>query len=47
MILFDATSYLIDHLTVFLIVAALCITFLLVLWILILFLLSRQRYPDE
>jgi hypothetical protein len=43
----DATSYLIDHLTVFLIVAALCVTFLLALWMLILFLLSQQRYPDE
>jgi hypothetical protein len=43
----DATSYLVDHLTVFLIVAALCVTFLLFAWMLILFLLGWHRYPDE
>jgi hypothetical protein len=43
----DATSYLIDHLTALLIVVALCATFLLLVWIVVLFLLSRHRYPSE
>ena len=42
----DVTSDLIDHLTVFLIIAALCVAALIALWMLMLFLLSRHRYPE-
>ena len=43
----DVTSYLIDHLTALLIIVALCATFLILVWMLILFAVSRQRYPNE
>lgn len=43
----DVTSYLIDHLTVVLIIVAVIVGGLFALWMLILFALSLHRYPHE
>ena len=43
----DATSEFIDHATVLLMWLGGCVAVVLIIWMVILFLLSRQRYPPS
>ena len=45
--LLDATSEFIDHATVLLMWLGGCVVLVLMVWMLILFLLSRHRYPPS